>query len=66
MASGEGRAGVTSVLMESLGASDAPRAIGLDDGFLKGRLGRTRLGENEGYILPAVNMTDVILSQTVQ
>lgn len=65
MASGEGRAGVTSVLMGNLGAGDAPRAIGLDDGFLNGRLGRTRLGENEGNILPAVNMTAFILSQTV-
>lgn len=37
-------------MVEGLGLE---RATGLDEGFLKGRLGRTRLGENERYMATA-------------
>lgn len=48
-----GRTGATSGMVTCRGGSDAQRATGLVDGFLKGRLGRTRLGENELYMVAA-------------
>lgn len=65
MAPDAGRSGVASGALRCLGGGDAHRAAGLDDGFLKGRLGRTRFGENERYMAAAVNIIKVMSSQTV-
>lgn len=55
-----GRTGATSGMERCLGEGDAQRATGLDDGFLKGRLGRTRFGENELYMATAAdNATEI-------
>lgn len=59
-----GRTGATSGMVTCMWGGDAQRARGLDDGFLKGRLGPTRFGENELYMAAADNATRTMLSQT--
>lgn len=41
-----------------LAGGDEQRATGVEDGFLKGRLGRIRCGENELYMAAPVNATE--------
>lgn len=38
---------------------DSQKAMGIEYGFLKGRLGRIRSGENELYMAAPVNATDI-------
>lgn len=54
MAPDAGRTAVAPGMVSCLGAGDAvDTATGLEDGFLKGRLGRTRLGENVRFMVAA-------------
>ena len=58
---GAGRAGVASgVVSLGVGNISADRPMGLDDGFLKGGLGRTRFGENERNMAAAVNAASIV------
>lgn len=66
MAPDAGRTGVAAGLVRGLGGGDAVEtAAGLDDGFLRGRLGRTRSGENERSMPTAVNTVEMKQRQTV-
>lgn len=48
--------------MGCVGGDDAQRATRLDDGFLKGWLGRTKFGENERYMAAAVDIVEMVVS----
>lgn len=57
MAPAAGRGGVASGVESCrTGGEAGERARGLDEGFLKGRLGRARFGGNERYMAAAVNV----------
>lgn len=61
MAPEAGRTGVALGMVGCLGEGNAViRATGVDDGFLKGWLGRTRFGENERYMVAAVNVINTM------
>lgn len=60
LASVAGRTGVALGTVRRLEEGVAQRATGLDDGFLKGRLGRTKFGESERYMAAPVNNINVM------
>lgn len=60
-----GRISAPSGVVGAPGGRGAPRATGLENGFLKGRLGRTRLGKNVLSMAAPDNALEILLKQMV-
>lgn len=65
MAPDVGRTADVLSMAECVGGGDAAeRPTGFDDGFLKGRLGRTRFGENVRFMVATDSVINTMYSQT--
>lgn len=60
MASDAGHSGGAQGLLSLGGDDPIETAMGLEDGFLKGKLGRTRFGENERFMATAIKVLKIL------